>query len=156
VSHELKSVWPTGKYYVAECSCGWQSPLIPSHYGAQVAFKNHRERAQNDPQLSDPGKDMLGKFHRDPQRTEQPAAEDTYPRTGTQRLRVLNAIRQAEPDGLTDRELQQNLRIRRARTRRQELVEGGWVEDSGRTRKLEDTKNKAIVWVLSERARKAS
>jgi hypothetical protein len=102
-------------------------------------------------ELSDPGENTLGKFHREAQRTERPSALDVYPRTGTQRLAVLAAIRAAGDRGMTDRELQQALHIRRARTRRQELQEGGWVMDSGRTRRL-DTGNAAIVWVLTDAA----
>jgi len=45
VIHELKRVWETkGGSYVSECACGWQSPLIPSEYGAKTAFTRHAER----------------------------------------------------------------------------------------------------------------
>lgn len=103
--------------------------------------------------LSDPDATTLGKFHRDGHATERESAISVYPRTGTQRRKVLDYIARCGHQGATDRELQQNLSIRRARTRRQELVEGGWVIDSGVTRRLPDTGNHAIVWILSDAAK---
>lgn len=104
------------------------------------------------PSLSDPDETTLGKFHRDGHATERASAIDVYPRTGTQRRAVLDYLAAAGDRGATDRELQRNLGIRRARTRRDELVTGGWVINSGRTRQL-DTHNDAIVWVLSDTAK---
>jgi len=108
--------------------------------------------------LSDPDRDELGAFH-GPQagapETERLAAIEVYPRTGSSRRRVLDAIRAAGDRGRTDEELsiELGLRWRSTAPRRNELLNGGWVVDSGRRRRTTSGAS-AAVWVLSERGRR--
>ena len=88
--------------------------------------------------------------------TSAAAADSVEPRMGTQRLRILDAIYAVSRDpalvGLTDVELAASTGIRpnSLRPRRGELVDGGWLEDSGRTRVHHG--NPHVVWVLSRNA----
>ena len=106
--------------------------------------------------LSDPDAPSIGKFQRPggAAETQRLAAIEAYPATGTWRRRVLNAITAAGARGSTDEELQDLLRLNPStqRPRRVELVEGGWIEDSGRRRRTRSGRD-AVVWTLSERAR---
>lgn len=85
--------------------------------------------------------------------TSREAALRVFPRTGTQRARVLDII-SASISGLTDEEMQNILSMspNSQRPRRNELVKGGWVEDSGKQRK---TKSGAFaeVWTLTHRGK---
>lgn len=103
---------------------------------------------RNLPDLSDPGANSEGQHHRIPIDTERAAAMAVMPRSGTQRLRVLEAI--AASDGLTDAELAvvTGLYLYSAAPRRCELAAGGWVCDSGRRRTTEHG-NAASVWTLT-------
>lgn len=106
--------------------------------------------------LSDPDVNTLGAFH-GPEAgapdTSRVAAIDVYPRTGTQRRAVLDYIAHCGEKGATDGEIRMATGVRRARTRRHELVDGGWVEDARQQRKLVDTENLAEVWVLTPAGR---
>lgn len=90
--------------------------------------------------------------------TSRQAAVKVFPRTGTQRRRILNYLEAgwdgATTTGATDEELQRALRMsgNSVRPRRGELVAGGWVKDSGRTRATE-AGDDAIVWVVTDAAR---
>jgi hypothetical protein len=68
--------------------------------------------------------------------TQVAAAAAVRPRTGTQRARVLDAIRTAGRDGLIDEEIEDALHLdgNSARPRRKELEEGGLIVDSGQRR----------------------
>lgn len=98
----------------------------------------------------------VGRFHLHGPDTEKIAAARVAPRTGSQRARVVEALRAAGEDGRTDFELWSEDRIG-ARphvpgTRREELIADGWdIEDSG-ARRPTDTGSPAIVWVLREAA----
>lgn len=89
-------------------------------------------------------------------RTSAAAAASVEPRTGSQRHRILSAVAQVARDpalvGLTDVELgaATGIRPNSLRPRRGELVDGGWLEDSGRTRVHHG--NEHTVWVLSVKA----
>ena len=74
-----------------------------------------------------------------------------FPRSGTQRLAVLDAIRSKGAGGMTDEELSTELQLglNSVRARRVELRDGEWIKDSGRTRKT-STGNDAVVWVVAE------
>lgn len=103
--------------------------------------------------LPDPRADTIGKHHgpdTGAPETERAAAILTMPRTGTARIKVLAAIAGAS-DGYTDDELQVALAMNPStqRPRRVELVEQGWIEDSGRRRKTRGG-SQAVVWVLTE------
>ncbi len=88
-------------------------------------------------------------------RTSRAAASSVEPRTGSQRRRILDAVGQVARSpvtGLTDVELgaATGIRPNSLRPRRKELVDGGWLEDSGKTRTHHG--NEHIVWVLSPKA----
>lgn len=82
--------------------------------------------------------------------TSQEAAWKNEPRSGTQRRRALEALARTP---MTDEALERHLRIpsSSARTRRAELVAGGWVMDSGQ-RRLTKCGNDAIVWTTTSKA----
>lgn len=100
----------------------------------------------------DPARPMPGRAHRDGPDTERTAARLVTPRSGTQRAKVLDVLREAGDKGATDYELWHIFKIG-ARphvpgTRREELIADGWpIEDSG-LRRPTDTGTPAIVWVL--------
>ena len=99
--------------------------------------------------LFGPQRGMVGAEHPDTSRT---AAAEVAPRTGTQRWRVLNHLRLCGPDGATDAELQDALHMNgnTERPRRVELVDGGWVEDSG-DRRVSGGRP-AIIWRATAQA----
>lgn len=99
-----------------------------------------------------PDQNMVGQHHSKAQATERAAAWAVLPRSGTQRMTVLRAIVNSD-DGLTDSELEQTTGIYQysAAPRRNELVNGGWVKDSGRTRETQRNAD-AAVWVATEKA----
>lgn len=86
--------------------------------------------------------------------TSRQAALDNYPRSGTQRRRVLEAIGQAGEWGRTRDELAHELGLsgNAIRPRVCELSDGGFVEESGRTRKT-DLGSEAAVLVLTTKGR---
>lgn len=87
------------------------------------------------------------KLRHDAKETSRLAALHVAPRSGSQRERVLVALRRAGKKGMTDDELSHELRLspNSVRPRRLELVEGGWVYDSG-VRRPSFYGNPAIVW----------
>lgn len=107
-----------------------------------------------EPPLGDPGRNTVGKYQRpgDAAETQRLAAFEALPQTGTQRRRVLNAISRAGDDGRTDEELQRELEMNPStqRPRRVELVEQGWIEDSGHRRSTRSGRS-AVVWILTHR-----
>jgi hypothetical protein len=106
--------------------------------------------------LPDPGRNQPAPVHRFGHDTEVAAANLVQPRTGTLRELALAAIRKAGDYGLTHNELAvvTDKRHYSIAPRVTELVEMGWVVDS-RQRRPTDTGSAAIVWVLSDRAKKA-
>lgn len=108
-------------------------------------------------QLPDPGQDTVGKFHGPASgapATERASAIAEFPRTGTKRLAVLEALVVAGSHGLTDYEGAKTtgIYLYTYAPRRVELVEYGWIEDSGRRRPAGSGKL-AAVWRLSEQGR---
>lgn len=99
-----------------------------------------------------PDKNKPGQFHAKASETERAAAFAVMPRTGTQRMKVLRAVLNS-PDGLTDQEISERLQMRtQSETpRRYELMWGGWVRDSGRTRATGNG-GEGIVWVPTDKA----
>lgn len=104
--------------------------------------------------LSNPGEDVVGKTRAGGRETSKSAALEVMPRSGTQRMKVLEFIATCEDEGATDEDVRVCLDMRYSseNARRLELVEGGWVKDSGRTRPT-DTGNQATVWILTSLAR---
>jgi hypothetical protein len=81
--------------------------------------------------------------------TSVAAAEAIKPDVGRLRQLVLDAIRRAGDDGLTDEEMLAAVQLAPStgRPRRIELVQRGLVRDSGRTRKTASGRS-AAVWVV--------
>ena len=103
--------------------------------------------------LASPSGPTPGFAHAEAGDTENGAARLVAPRTGTQRSKVLWAIARAY-DGLTDHEIASTtgLYLYSAAPRRVELVNFGWVVDSGK-RRMTPNGAKAIVWKLVDAAR---
>lgn len=107
---------------------------------------------------SHPGADGAGKARTGARRTSSDAARLVAPRSGTARMAVLEAVAAVARDvrtvGLTDVEIQRStgLSPNSARPRRVELVDGGWLADSGQTR--EHYGREHTVWVLTDKAAK--
>lgn len=102
-----------------------------------------------------PNQNTEGRKHRRSTDTERAAALRVMPKTGTQRLTVLRAIAAAD-DGLTDVEVADvtGLYHYSAAPRRNELLIGGWVMDSGRRRETGNG-GEGIVWIATDKARAA-
>ncbi len=75
------------------------------------------------------------------------AAERVRPRSGTQRAKVLHLLMYEGP--MTDEEMQERLVMsaNTQRPRRVELVQQGWVRDSG-LRRPTSTGQDAVVWTF--------
>lgn len=82
--------------------------------------------------------------------TSREAAIEIYPKAGTLRASVYEALAQAGDAGLTDEQIGQQIRMggNTVRPRRVELVEKGLVRDSGRRRET-GSGRKAVVWVCA-------
>lgn len=95
-----------------------------------------------------PSPSLIGTLtRRDAPDTSRHAALRALPKSGTQRARVLNLLRNVQ-DGLTDEQMQAALALspNSQRPRRVELVAGGWVKDSGERRPTA-MGCESIVWV---------
>lgn len=81
--------------------------------------------------------------------TAKAAAARALPSTGTKRRLIYDLI--AEKDGLCDWELEHAFgwKHESASAARRSLVRDGWLIDSGRTRKVPDTGNAAIIWIIN-------
>jgi hypothetical protein len=104
--------------------------------------------------LVDPDAPKPGKVQSNHPDTSRAAAAAQYPRGGTLRRKVLDAVAVCGDFGLTDEELMVacEMKPNTMRPRRVELVEGGWLKDSGKTRQTAQGFD-SIVWVLTEEAR---
>ena len=82
--------------------------------------------------------------------TSVSAAKAIAPAAATLRLMVLEALRKAGADGLTDEEMLSatGLQPSTGRPRRIELMQAGHVRDSGRKRETRSGRN-AVVWVAN-------
>lgn len=91
-----------------------------------------------------PGTSCIGQDHayQGKQSTSRSASIYVLPKTGTQREKVLDYLTRHGP--LSDVELQYMLRMdgNSERPRREELVEGGFVRDSGKVRLINGTEHK--------------
>lgn len=106
--------------------------------------------------LSNPDVDLPGPVRSGALATERAAALAVAPKTGTIRREVLELIARTEDYGATHPELEAKLEGRAApssvRTRCSELVAGGWVLDSGRTRPTA-AGLEATVWTITMKGR---
>lgn len=100
--------------------------------------------------LSDPAENTVGGVRRTDPETSAAAAYDVLPRTGTQRMRVLEFLVAQGDQGATDDETMTALAMEpsSAQTRRNELMKGGWVYDTGQVRPTH-TGQDAIVWAVT-------
>lgn len=118
--------------------------LVPSAPSAQVlamALENEATKAVTAPGV---------KVARDAKPTAVAAASRAAPGSGTQRGRVLRVIVDAGDEGATDEQVTERLGLplNTVRPRRLELVEGGYVMDSGDTRATASGAS-AIVWLAT-------
>jgi predicted ArsR family transcriptional regulator len=99
---------------------------------------------------TDVAENRTGPSHHNAPETSAAAAVANAPRSGTQRARVLIAV--ARHGGLTDDEIGMvcGLSGNAVRPRRGELVQGGYVEDSG-DRRPSAMGNEAVVWTATPR-----
>lgn len=107
--------------------------------------------------LSDPTENTPGAARRAAPLTSRTARLDVWPKTGTQRARILDALVRGERDhgrGWTDDDLilRTGMPHQSVGPRRGELVAGGWIEDSG-LRRPTRSGAPAIVWELTAKAR---
>jgi len=87
-------------------------------------------------ELDDPGRNRLGGYARD-SATSRNAALANFPRSGTQRLAVLQAVYLAGPRGATSDEIsaRHGIRLYSVKPRLLELRRGGWVARNGDVRR---------------------
>lgn len=99
-----------------------------------------------------PDSASLGAFSGKAPDTSRKAAIDNYPRSGTQRAKVLDEIVKSGRNGRTRDELTFlcELPPNVATPRVKELVVGGWVEETDRTRRTR-AKSEAAILVASEK-----
>lgn len=104
--------------------------------------------------LSDPDEQTVGKHHADAGTTERLSAKLQFPKSGIDRRTVLDYVASCGDAGATDDEIASATGLLRytAAPRRNELLNGGWVMDSGRRRST-NTRSPANVWVLTAAAR---
>jgi len=106
-----------------------------------------------------PFENRLGPSHHNAPETSGQAAVANYPRSGTQRAKVLNVIYQALmfEDGLTLDEIANwtGLVANSVRPRRKELERDGLVRDSGK-RKSSNMGHPAVVWTLTQEGLRAA
>ncbi len=79
--------------------------------------------------------------------TSHMAAARVWPKTGTQRAKILKLLYTLWPGGLTDEEIQDRLGMpaNSERPRRIELTRMGWLVDTGHTRETRGG-DPAILW----------
>ena len=104
--------------------------------------------------LSNPSVDAEGKSRADSHNTAKTAALKATPRTGTQRRQVLDFIATCDEEGATDEDIQvfTLMDYSSQGPRRRELVEGGWVEDSGLTRATL-AGDQVTIWKITDEGR---
>lgn len=102
---------------------------------------------------SRPDENVVGVMPSQPMDTSEAAAWAVLPRTGTQRMTILEWLVARGDQGGTDEEtrLALGMRYSSVTTRRDELRKGGWVKDSG-ARRATTSGESAAVWVVTEKA----
>lgn len=81
----------------------------------------------------DPSANALGGFTAESEESRK-AALANYPRSGNQRHKILLAVFRKGPHGMTFDECREEIGIYSADRRMSELVDGGWLERTGRAR----------------------
>lgn len=99
--------------------------------------------------LPEPDQNALPGFRG--QETSRQAAVDTFPRTGTQRAKILLAIFRKGQHGMTFDEVRDEENIYSADRRMSELADNGWLERTERTRKTRHGSD-ATVMICSQKA----
>jgi hypothetical protein len=110
----------------------------------------HDLRDEFDVELEDPSKNGPGGFRHSDPNTSRKAAFDVLPRTGSQRLRALQAVAVASPGGYTYEEVEQATGISGVWKRLSELKQGGWIRVIGQ-RKIESTGSEGDIYALTEK-----
>lgn len=100
--------------------------------------------------LPDYEQNRLGGFTADSETSRQ-AALDNYPRSGRQRHEILMAVFRSGAHGMTFDEVREQNGIYSADRRMSELVDGGWLDRTERTRKTTHGSD-ANVMVCSQKA----
>lgn len=102
--------------------------------------------------LVDPDQTHIGMFQTGAPSTSRRGAIDAYPKSGTHRRTILDAVASAGERGLTDEEICAAVAMGYSHTgpRRRELVDLGLVYDTGRTRTAA-TGSAQTVWRYDER-----
>lgn len=95
----------------------------------------------------DPTANRIGRWGRGAPSTSRSAALRNYPRSGTQRGRILRFIERRPNLGATvdDIEAASGLPHQTASARMNELMRGGWIVDSGHKRRTRNGGD-AVVW----------
>jgi hypothetical protein len=91
-----------------------------------------------------PDQNRLGGFTRDSEESRQ-AALGNYPRSGNQRHKILLYCFRQGPHGATFDECRTHLDIYSSDRRISELVEGGWLERTGRARRTSHGEDASVV-----------
>jgi len=106
--------------------------------------------------------DQLGGVHRNDPLTSKAAALANFPRSGSQRRRVLRVIYAAGAAGLTAEEAADRTGMPSAASgnsaakRMSELKQGGWIESSGRTRRTRMGEQAQVMIVSDKLLRKVA
>lgn len=118
----------------------------------EAELKRCQEQPRRTSKLDEHDENALGGFRAGDHPTSRKAAVFNYPRSGNQRHKILMELIQ-RPGGLITDELLELTRIPyvSASARVTELCDGGWIENSGRTRHTRLGAD-AIVWVATEKA----
>lgn len=138
-------IQPDGQYE-------WSS----DHSAEIVAAHLHKVADHMAPKpLTAPESPRRAAHHHQGHRTEISAAELVLPRAGILRRKALETIA-ASDGGMTDQELAEATGeyLYTIAPRRSELLQSGWLRDSGRTRTTDHGRD-AIVWELSDAGRAA-
>lgn len=98
-----------------------------------------------------PDENSIGGFRSSDPDTSRKGAIDAYPRSGSQKWKILLALYKAGPQGLTYEEVEQKTGIKNAHKRISDLKNGNWVYDEGE-RLARLTKSMAAIHKVTPRA----
>lgn len=98
----------------------------------------------------DPTANRIGRWNQDGQATQRGAAIDNYPRSGSQRARILMLL-EATPATSDEIEAALGIPHQSASARINDLLNGGWILDTGQRRRTRSG-SLAIAWTASDQA----